>query len=102
MYPHERSLIKQLQGEPFVIIGVNSDRDRDVIKRVKKEKNLNWRSFWDGASGPIAEKWNIQGWPTLFVIDAEGVIRHKGPDFDAIVETCLAEIGTDVKIQKAH
>ena len=26
MYPHERSLVKRLQGKPFALVGINSDR----------------------------------------------------------------------------
>lgn len=102
MYPHERSLIKQLTGESFALIGVNSDRDREEIKKIKAEKNLNWRNFWDGSNGPIAKQWNISAWPTVFVVDAKGVIRHRGQDVDAIIEKCLAEIGSDVKIVNDH
>jgi hypothetical protein len=44
-----------------------------------KEKEITWRSFWNGGStqGPISEKWNVSGWPTLYIIDHEGIIRHK-------------------------
>jgi hypothetical protein len=44
-----------------------------------EKEQITWRSFWDGGStqGPIASLWNIQGWPTLFIIDAKGIIRHK-------------------------
>jgi hypothetical protein len=44
-----------------------------------KKENITWRSFWNGGStgGPISKKWNVQGWPTLYIIDANGVIRHK-------------------------
>lgn len=45
-----------------------------------KEK-LNWRSFADHGStpglGPICGTWNLVGTPTLFVLDANGVIRHR-------------------------
>ena len=102
MYPHERSLVEQLKGEPFALIGVNSDSDREEIKKIKAAKNLNWRNFWDGSDGPIAKKWNISGWPTVFVVDAKGVIRHKGRDVDTVIEKCLAEIGSDVKIVADH
>ena len=50
MYPHERSLVKKLKDKPFALIGVNSDRDRDTIKQVCKDKNISWRSFWNGGS----------------------------------------------------
>ena len=34
MYPHERSLVKRLEGKPFALIGVNSDTDRKQLKEV--------------------------------------------------------------------
>ena len=104
MYPHERSLVKQLADQPFALIGVNSDADRDKLKDVLKEKNITWRSFWngpEGTAGPISTKWNVRGWPTIYVMDAEGVIRYKnvrGDKMDDAIETLLAEMGHDVKI----
>jgi hypothetical protein len=79
MYPHERSLVKNLSDKPFVLLGVNSDPDLEVLKKAMEKEQLTWRAFRnDGStSGPIATRWNIRGWPTLYVIDAKGVIRHK-------------------------
>ena len=78
MYPHERSLVKRLEGKPFVILGVNSD-PKDKLKQVLKKEQMTWRSWWDGGdtSGPIATKWNVSGWPTLYLVDHKGVIRNK-------------------------
>ena len=28
------------------------------------------------AEGPIATEWNVSGWPTIYVLDEEGVIQH--------------------------
>jgi hypothetical protein len=79
MYPHERSLVKRLEGKPFVLLGVNSDTDRAELKKVMDKEKITWRSFWNGGStgGPISSRWDVQGWPTLYLIDAKGVIRHK-------------------------
>ena len=79
MYPHERSLVEKYQDRPFVILGVNSDASRELVKQVSEKEKLTWRSFWDGGStdGPIARRWNVQGWPTLYLIDHKGVIRRK-------------------------
>jgi hypothetical protein len=80
MYPHERSLVKKMENKPFALIGVNSDKDRDALKAVLKKENITWRSFWngpEGTMGPISLKWNVHGWPTLYVIDHTGIIRHK-------------------------
>ncbi len=79
MYPHERSLVKKMQGKPFVLIGVNSDGDKTALKKVLEKENITWRSFWNGGStgGPIAADWNVRGWPTLYLIDHKGVIKKK-------------------------
>ncbi|MBI4659688.1 MAG: TlpA family protein disulfide reductase [Verrucomicrobia bacterium] len=78
MYPHERSLVKRLEGRPFVLLGVNSD-PKNRLRTVVKQQSITWRSWWDGGStgGPIARQWGIRGWPTLVLIDHKGVIREK-------------------------
>ena len=78
MYPHERSLVEKFKDKPFVLVGVNSDEKERLRTTLKKEK-MTWRSWWDGGSteGPIASKWNVQGWPTVYLIDPKGVIREK-------------------------
>ena len=93
--PHERSLVKRLEGKPFAIVGVNSDKDREAVRKVCADQGITWRSFWDGGStsGPIAQQWNVQGWPSLYLIDATGVIRYKG---DMLRSTSLKQ-GKDGK-----
>ena len=97
MYPHERSLVKKLKGKPFALLGINSDRDREKIKDVCKEKNISWRSFWNGGStsGPISTAWNVRSWPTIYVLDENGVIRFKdvrGEAMEKAVEELLAKL----------
>ncbi|HVK12124.1 MAG TPA: thioredoxin-like domain-containing protein [Gemmataceae bacterium] len=98
MYGHERSLVQRLEGKPFALIGVNSDSDRDELKRVLVDERLTWRSFWNGGStnGPISRAWKVTGWPSIWVIDAKGVIRYRGvrgPAMDQAVDTLLKEMG---------
>ena len=105
MYPHERSLVKQLADKPFALIGVNSDEDLDELRAVVKKKNITWRSFWNGekgTSGPISVKWGVNSWPTIYVIDAKGVIRYKnvrGEKMDQAITKLLAEAGHEVQIE---
>ena len=99
MYPHERSLVEQHKDAPFVILGVNSDPDRAALKDVLAKEKITWRSFWNGekgTKGPISKDWNVKGWPTLYVIDAKGVIRYKSlgakeKEIDKAIETALAD-----------
>jgi hypothetical protein len=68
--------VKKLEGRPFALLGVNADGDREQIRRVVQVKGLNWRSWWDGST-QIAERWQVHSWPTLYVLDGQGVIRYR-------------------------
>ena len=97
MYAHERSLVEKYADKAFAIVGVNSDRDRDKLKERMEEEEITWRSFFDGGgtSGPIASAWNVSGWPTIYVLDAEGRIRFKdvrGEEMDAAIEELMGEL----------
>src|SRR5262245_20953037 len=100
MYPHERSLVKKLADKPFALVGVNSDQNREALKPILEKEQITWRSFWNGpqgTGGPISTEWNVRGWPTLYVLDHKGVIRHKwvgspsGDVLDKAIEKLVKE-----------
>jgi len=101
MYPHERSLVSKMSGKPFVLLGVNSDRDREALKKTLVDEKLTWRSFWNGGStgGPISSAWGVTGWPTLFLIDHKGVIRKKwlGAPPAGTLDKAVDELLTEVR-----
>ena len=90
-----------MAGKPFVLLGINSDKDRKAIKAVTIKEKITWRSWWDGGGieGPIATQWQISNWPTLYVLDANGVVRYieshggtpDGEALDKIVNALLKE-----------
>jgi thiol-disulfide isomerase/thioredoxin len=103
MYPHERELVARLKDKPFALIGVNSDTDRAKAKKHMAEEKNEWRSFWNGEKGPggpIARAWNVRGWPSIFVLDHKGTIRHKGlhgKQLDEAVDGLLEEQAKEKK-----
>jgi hypothetical protein len=104
MFPHERSLVKRLEGKPFALIGVNSDQDKATLRKKNEEQKITWRSFWcgeKGTAGPIPTRWNVTGWPTLYYIDHKGVIRHKNvrneKEIDRVIDELVAEAEKDAK-----
>ncbi len=56
--PTEKALVERLKDRPFVLLGVNSDKDRAALKSASTEKGITWRSWFDGGShfGPIASR----------------------------------------------
>jgi thioredoxin family protein len=94
MFPHERSLVKDYANRPFSIIGVNSDRNLEDLKAKNAKENITWRSFWcgeKGTRGDIPTAWNVRGWPTIYLIDHEGVIRYKNVRGEAL-DKAIAEL----------
>jgi len=97
MYPHERSLVKKLADKPFALIGVNSDTNLEPLKPRLKEEQITWRSFWcgpQGTGGTIPSEWGVRGWPTLYVLDHKGVIRHKwvGSPGDKVLDEAIEKL----------
>ncbi len=100
MFPHERSLVKRLKDKPFALLGINSDSDRAALKKMNRAERITWRSWWDNGSvhGPIQTKWQVEKRPAIYVLDAQGVIRHKGTDgtgLDDAVNKLLAELAAE-------
>ena len=101
MYPHQRELVKRLTGKPFLMLGINNDSDRAKARAAMVREGLTWKAWWDPGEpfGPISERWNVQSWPTVYVIDHKGIIRFKnvhGHDLDEAVDQLLQERESDV------
>ena len=95
MYDHERSLVNEMEkaGKPFALIGVNVGDSLDHIQNAVKEKELNWRSFFAGEDKTIPDDYNVRGYPTVVIIDADGVVRSAAHGAqDDWLEYLLAEM----------
>ena len=103
-YPYQRAMLDIYDEEDVVILGVNSDAELETIRQAKIDEELPYRTWWDGhsqpdadvvaAKGPIATEWGVTGWPTIYVIDGEGVIRHaskRGGGLIAAVDELLMD-----------
>jgi hypothetical protein len=96
MYPFERSLALKYKNRPFVILGVNTDTDRDRIKETIARENITWRSWWAGGiDGAIPQLYHVERWPTLYLLDGRGTIRFAqihDQALDEAIESLLKEM----------
>jgi len=104
-YPYQRLLLEVMDPEEFVLLGVNSDADVEVARQAKIDEELDYRAWWDGhaeknTGGPIATEWNVTGWPTIYVLDEEGVIRRRGPRHEKLI-TAAKELVAEMKRKQA-
>lgn len=99
MVPHERELVRKLAGKPFALIGINADEadKREKARAVARDERMTWPSFWDGGGdGPIQTRYNVDHYPTTYVLDPSGHIRYidaRDKDLDRAVDALLLESG---------
>jgi hypothetical protein len=95
MIPHERSLVEKYKNRPFALLGINTDTDKDSYKRQAAEQKVTWRSAWTGGKdNPISAAFRVEGYPTLYLIDASGKIRKKwlGAPGPQLMESAIEEL----------
>ena len=95
--PQHKALEGRLMGKPFVLLGVNGDAQRGDAKKFARKEGITYRSWQDGpgAKGPIASAWGANQFPTIYVLDAKGVVRGReayGQALDKLVEKLLVEM----------
>jgi thiol-disulfide isomerase/thioredoxin len=79
MYPDIRKVQAEFEAQPFTILAVMGDQQIDTVIQDTKTGDIRWRTWFDGHPGPISKAWHIEGWPTLFLIDHNGVIISRRP-----------------------
>ena len=77
--PHEREFVERLKGKPFALLGVDCEADKDAARQAMARERMTWPNWYDGApaTGPIAERYHVRSYPSVFVLDAKGVIRSR-------------------------
>lgn len=95
--------MKRYEGQPFDILGVNNDSDKEQYRADCISEGVTWRSTWEGEEQAIIKAWGVSAWPTIYVLDAEGVIRYKdsrGEGLERDVAVLMAELEPPIEDAK--
>ena len=76
--PHLRTLVKRMQGRPFTLLGVNSYDSAETYRQKVGEFGVTWPVVFQGDATPVADLYRVRGYPTIYVLDAEGRIVAQG------------------------
>lgn len=98
MIPHEKEMVEKFKDRPFALVSVSADDDKKTLTKFLEKTEMPWTHWHDGADGDLMKTYQVQFFPTIYVLDAKGVIRYKhvrDKDLDKAVETLLKE--TDKK-----
>ena len=100
MIPHEKEMVERLKDRPFALLGINSDGGRESLNKILAENGITWRQAVEvSTNGPIATRWNVSGWPTIYILDHEGRIRARDLR-DAEMEKKVVELLDEMKSER--
>lgn len=85
-YPYQRQMLERYRDRNVVLLGVNSDMELETVLKAKEREGLHYRTWWDESPfGPINRAW-VRSWPTVFILDENGVIRHVDKHKEEMIE----------------
>jgi thiol-disulfide isomerase/thioredoxin len=93
MIPHEREMVAKLKDKPFVLLSVSLDKNKSDLTEFLATEKMPWAHWWDG-SGAVAKVFKVRPIPTLYLIDAKGVVRKKwvGSQKSDVLEKAIEEL----------
>ena len=78
MIPHERDLVKKMKDKPFELVSVSADDKKETLQKFLEKEEMPWTHWWDnGPESKLLKTYRVKAFPTLYVIDHTGVIKHK-------------------------
>lgn len=93
--PNLKEMYEELQPKGFEIIGINMDEDKTKMKEVVEKFGLKWPQHFDGDNpdGGWAAKLGIISFPTMWLVDKQGILRELDAteDLAGKVKKLLAE-----------
>jgi thiol-disulfide isomerase/thioredoxin len=101
LVPFEKRLVRKFDGKPFMILGVSADENPSRLREFIEEEQIPWVNIHDGEKGPIAQAWNIRKFPTLYVVDAKGVIRGTDLQGERELENLIKKLLSELEPGKS-
>ena len=86
--PQLNALAEDFAGRPVAVLGMNTDRNEADAKFVVDAMGLKYATL--RAEG-IPEKYGVQGFPTLILIDREGKVRDMHVGYSPTLRADLAK-----------
>ena len=71
-------MVERFKDKPFALVSISVDEKRETLNEFLAKEPMPWTHWWIGVESKFAEDWDIRHYPTIYVIDTDGVIRDKG------------------------
>jgi thiol-disulfide isomerase/thioredoxin len=104
--PHVKEIYKKYHDQGLEIVGVSNDyKVENLNKFVDADPDMPWPQLFDAAAAaqnkwhPLCTKYAIQGIPTMYLIDRNGICRSltARDNMDTLIPALLAETASAPK-----
>lgn len=75
MYPDLQALIEEFK-EKLTVVSIMTDMNLSDTTAAVQLKKLTWNIAWDGQRGPIATRFAVNHFPTIYVVGPDGTIAY--------------------------
>jgi thiol-disulfide isomerase/thioredoxin len=92
MIPHEREMVEKLKDKPFMLVSFSADDKKETLEKFLEKEPMPWTHWWDnGTESAVLKAFRVRAFPTLYLMDHSGIIRHKwvGAPNDAELEEAI-------------
>lgn len=81
--PGIEALKMELAGTPFEVISISIDDEVDeVLGFQQSEQPMPWVNWHIGPNSDTLTQWDINSYPTYFLVDANGILRQRTTHLD--------------------
>lgn len=91
-FPALKEAYKEYNGK-IEVLGIDCRDSEEVWKEAVKKYELPWLQVYNPGDNGLVEKYEIQGYPTKFIIDPEGNIANvtigEDPEFFTILKSLV-------------
>jgi peroxiredoxin len=86
-----QNILAAFAGRPVAWIGIYCEDQLGKAAELVEKGRIPGPVILDGRSGPIADNWSVQSWPTVFMMDSDGIIRSRNARGQALAKA-VAEL----------
>jgi thiol-disulfide isomerase/thioredoxin len=89
--PHIKEIAKDFAGQPLVILSISWDEDEQTWKDFIAKNGMTWPQYYD-TDHRLGQLFEIEGLPSYFTIDADGLLASESLGGDSDIEGKLKKL----------
>jgi thiol-disulfide isomerase/thioredoxin len=89
--PHLKQIAKDFAGQPLIILSISWDEDEQTWKDFIAKNGMTWPQYHD-TDHRLGQLFQIEGLPSYFTIDSDGVLTSESLGGDADIDAALRKL----------